>query len=86
MEGTCCGYCLARDIAMPCLPSSSFRVVAVAEMAAVSSPTLKPRPLTYRGKNQNLLKQFYALCFTTVNTLCIPRNCPSRRRMFKIYS
>ena len=40
MEKTCYGYCLARDIAMPYSPLSLLQVVAVAEMAAVSSATL----------------------------------------------
>lgn len=40
MEETCYGYCLARDIAMPYSPLSLLQVVAVVEMAAVSSATL----------------------------------------------
>lgn len=40
MGETCYGYCLARDIAMPYSPLSLFQVVAVAEMAAVSSAML----------------------------------------------
>lgn len=40
MEKTYYGYCLARDIAMPYSPLSLLQVVAVVEMAAVSSATL----------------------------------------------
>lgn len=40
MEKTYYEYCLARDIAMPYSPLSLLQVVAVVEMAAVSSATL----------------------------------------------
>lgn len=73
MEETCCGYCLARDIAMPYSPLSLLQVVAVAEMAAVSSAMLQPRLLTYRRIKSELLKQFYTLCSTAVYTVALPR-------------